>query len=216
MMKKVAIYVRVSTKGQELDNQLMQLEKYVERTEEWELFKKYKDIISGKEEKRPEYDQMFNDAHKKLFDVVLFWDISRFSRSGTLFTLQKLKELENLGIDWHSYQDKYFSSLGEFKDVVISIMATIAKIERLKISERTKAGLQRAKAQGKKLGRPTIPKDAIKMVQNLLKEGKLTYREISDKVTYKIKYGGIRHVSPAQITQIKKKYNVCLEKGSEK
>ena len=104
----------------------------------------YVDVISGKETSRPQYDLMFKHAHKRLFDMVLFWDISRFSRAGTLHTLQKFKELENLGIRWHSYQDPYLSSAGEFKDVVISIMSTLAKIERDKISERTKAGLQRS------------------------------------------------------------------------
>lgn len=211
-MKKCAIYVRVSTKGQELDNQLLQLREYAKRSN-WHIHKEYCDVISGKEEKRPSYDEMYNDAHKKLFDIVLFWDISRFSRSGTLFTLQKLKELENLGINWHSYQDKYFSSLGEFKDVVISIMATLAKIERQKISERTKAGLQRAKLEGKKLGRPTIPQETIDTVLQHLSEGKLSYREISEQVTYKIRHGKIKHISPAQITKIKKKLG---EKNGEK
>ena len=102
-------------------------------------------MISGKELKRPSYDRMFEEAHKRLFEVVLFWDLSRFSRAGTLFTLQKLKELENLGIDWESYQEPYFKSIGEFKDVVLSVIATVAKIERQKISERTKAGLQASK-----------------------------------------------------------------------
>jgi len=85
-----------------------------------------------------------------LFDLVLFWDLSRFSRAGTLFTLQKLKELENLNISWESYQEPYFSSIGDFKDVILSIMATLAKIEREKISERTKAGLKNAKNVGKR------------------------------------------------------------------
>jgi DNA invertase Pin-like site-specific DNA recombinase len=62
-----------------------------------------------------------------------------------LFTLQKLKELENLGIGWESYQEPYFNSIGEFKDVVLSIMATLAKIERERLSERTKAGLNNSK-----------------------------------------------------------------------
>lgn len=206
-MKKCAIYVRVSTKGQELENQLLQLHRYAKKSE-WDACYEYKDIISGKEESRPAFDDLFKDAHKKLFDVVLFWDISRFSRSGTLFTLQKLKELENLNMDWHSYNDRYFSSLGEFKDVVISIMATIAKIERQKISDRTKAGLERAKSQGKKLGRPGIPQKTIDEVIQHLKEGKLSYRQISEEVTYKIKHGKIKHISPAQISQIKKKYVV--------
>jgi len=96
---------------------------------------------------------LFRDARKKLFDIILFWDLSRFSRSGTLFTLIRLRELENLGIRWKSYQEPYLDSGGDFSDIVISVIATVAKMERDKISERTKAGLARAKARGVKLGR---------------------------------------------------------------
>jgi DNA invertase Pin-like site-specific DNA recombinase len=148
-MIKIAIYVRVSTTKQEAMNQLTQLREYCSKSN-YTIFKEYIDIISGKENSRPNYDLMFQDAHKRLFDLVLFWDLSRFSRGGTLFTLQKLKELENLGINWESYQESYFKSIGDFKDVIISIMATLAKIEREKISERTKAGLVGKKNVGKR------------------------------------------------------------------
>lgn len=143
-MEKAVIYVRVSTGKQEVENQLLQLREYC-RKSNYEIFKEYNDVISGKENSRPAYDLMFQDAHKKLFDLVLFWDLSRFSRAGTLFTLQKLKELENLGINWESYQEPYFKSVGQFKDVILSVISTVAKIEREKISERTKAGLERTK-----------------------------------------------------------------------
>lgn len=151
MTKLVAIYCRVSTTKQEADNQLIQLREYCKKSGH-EIYKEYVDIISGKETSRPAYDQMFRDAHQRMYDIVLFWDISRFSRAGALFTLQKLKELENIGVEWESYQEQYFRSAGQFKDVVISIMATLSKIEREKISERTKAGLERARLQGKKIG----------------------------------------------------------------
>lgn len=137
---KVAIYCRVSTGKQEVENQLSQLRAYCSKAG-YEIYKEYVDVISGKENSRPGYDLMFQEAHKLLFDLVLFWDLSRFSRAGTLFTLQKLKELENLGIEWESYQESYFKSVGQFKDVVLSVIATVAKMEREKISERTKAGL---------------------------------------------------------------------------
>ena len=146
---KVALYARVSTEGQEAANQLVQLRAYCEKSN-YTIEKEYIDIISGKEDKRPEYDLMFYHAHRKLFDIVLFWDLSRFSRSGTLFTLQKLKELENLGINWISYTEPYFNSIGQFKDVIISVLSTVAKLEREKISERTKAGLKNAKNVGKR------------------------------------------------------------------
>jgi len=146
---QVAIYVRVSTDKQEVENQLIQLRDYCEKCN-YIIFNEYIDIISGKEKSRPSFDLMFNQAHQRCFDFVLFWDISRFSRAGTLFTLQKLKELENINIKWHSYQEPYFSSAGQFKDVVLSVLATVAKMEREKISERTKAGLARATGVGKR------------------------------------------------------------------
>ena len=149
---RVAIYCRVSTDKQEAENQLLALREYTKRVG-WTTHKEYVDIISGAENSRPAFNLMFEDAHKKLFDVVLFWDISRFSRSGTLYTLQKLEELDNLGIQWHSYQEAYFSTAGQFKDAIISIMATLAKIQREQISERTKAGLARARAAGAQIGK---------------------------------------------------------------
>ena len=168
--KLVAIYVRVSTNKQEVQNQVLQLKAYAKRSS-FKIYREYVDIISGKEDSRPSWDSLFIDAHKKLFDIILFWDLSRFSRSGTLFTLQKLQELENLGIDFISYQEPYLNTTGMFKDVVISILATVAKIERLQISERTKAGLQRARTNGVQLGRPAIPEETIEEVKRLLGRG---------------------------------------------
>jgi len=152
----VALYVRVSTDKQEALNQQIQLRKYAD-TGGWKIIEEYVDVISGQEKSRPAYDKMFRDAHLLRFNMLLFWDLSRFSRSGTLFTLQRLKELENLRIGWHSYQEPYFSTVGQFKDVLISMMATLAKIEREKISERTKAGLARAKNVGKR-GKDSKPR----------------------------------------------------------
>lgn len=146
---KAALYARVSTDKQELNNQLNQLRSYAE-AQDWTIYQEYTDIISGADKSRPGFDALFQDAHKKLFNTVLFWDLSRFSRSGTLYTLQKLHELDILGIGWKSYQEMYLDSAGTFRDVVISIMSTLAKIEREKISERTKAGLRNAKNVGKR------------------------------------------------------------------
>jgi len=146
---KTAIYVRVSTDKQEARNQLEQLREYCKRAE-YEIVEEYTDIISGKEIKRPSFEQLFLDAHQRKFELLLFWDLSRFSRSGTLYTLQKLKELENLGIDWESFREPYFRTSGQFRDVLLSIMATLAKVERENISARTKAGLKHAKNVGKR------------------------------------------------------------------
>lgn len=154
--KLVAIYCRVSKETENPENQLRDLREYCQK-QNWQVYKVYQDTVTGKEireEKRPGFTELFKEAHQKKFDIVLFWDLCRFSRAGTLYTLQKIQELKNLGINWVSYQEPYISSLGQFSDIVISIMSTLAKIEREKISERTKAGLRRAISQGKKLGRP--------------------------------------------------------------
>tara|TARA_Y100000296_G_scaffold65054_1_gene76478 strand:+ start:97 stop:648 length:552 start_codon:yes stop_codon:yes gene_type:complete len=141
---KTAIYTRVSTTKQEGKNQEKQLKKYSEK-KGYEIIHIFSDVISGNEKNRPAFDEMYHYARKRLFEHILFWDISRFSRAGTLHTLKKLKELENLGMTWESYQEPYFNSIGEFKDVVLSIISTLAKIERQKISERTKAGIENSK-----------------------------------------------------------------------
>lgn len=138
-----------------------------------EVYNEYVDIISGSKDSRPAFDKLFQEAHKKLFDAVLFWDLSRFSRSGTLFTLQKLTELNNLGIQWISYQEPYFRSLGPFKDVVISILSTLAKIEREQISERTKAGLRLAKLRGIKLGRPNRRINEGRIIEEYQRQGSI-------------------------------------------
>jgi len=199
---KVAIYVRVSTDKQESENQLIELRDYC-KSSDYQIFHEYVDVISGKEDKRPNWDLLFIDAHRKKFDIVLFWDLSRFSRSGTLFTLQKLRELENLGIGYISYQEPYLNTVGQFKDVVISILSTVAKIEREQISERTKAGLRRAKINGITLGRSSIPQDVTIKVEDFLKQGR-SYAEINKEVKYRTKSGKLRHVSVGKISEIKK------------
>lgn len=151
---KIAIYTRVSTREKQTgENQLLQLREFCKRSN-YNIYFEYNDIISGKEISRPSFDKLFSDAHKKLFDMVLFWDFSRFSRAGTYHTLMKLKELDNLNITWKSYSEPYIDSAGQFKDVIISVLSSVAKAEREKISQRTIAGLERAKKEGKKLGKP--------------------------------------------------------------
>lgn len=205
MKKKVAIYVRVSTNKQEVENQLLQLRDYVKNSKEGdEIYEEYVDVISGKERSRPGYDKMFRDASKKLFNMVLFWDLSRFARAGTLFTLQKLKELERNNIEWESYQEQYLRSTGDFKDVVISIMATLAKIEREKISERTKAGLQRAVKAGKTLGRPSISPYHKREIVRLMKKYKSINKVAQElRVSYGTCYKVIKKKCP-ELVQKKK------------
>jgi len=158
---KIAIYARVSTADQEVENQLIQLREYCER-QSWDIYREYIDVASGADNGREQFKQLFLEIKQKRFDILLFWSLSRFSRSGVLFTLNKLNELTQFGVNWHSYTEPYLSSIGPFKDSIISIFATLAEQERIQLSERTKAGLLRARANGKVLGRPAGLRDKKK------------------------------------------------------
>jgi DNA invertase Pin-like site-specific DNA recombinase len=157
-MKVAALYVRVSTNKQDVENQLLQLRPYCEKSG-YEISQIYTDIVSGAEDNRPAFMQLFRDAHQHKFDIVVFWALDRFSRSGMAFTIQKLQELKHLNIDWDSYSEPYIKTIGPFGDVVLALMSTLAKIERERLSERTKAGLARKMLTGWRPGRKAGIKD---------------------------------------------------------
>jgi len=150
---KIALYLRVSTDKQETENQAVQLREFAAK-QGWQIVREYCDYESGSKSDRVEFQRMFTDAQRGNFELVLFWALDRLSREGVLETLQYLNRLESCGVGFRSYTEQFFDSCGVFKDAIISIMATLAKQERIKRSERTKAGLARVKASGKVLGRP--------------------------------------------------------------
>jgi DNA invertase Pin-like site-specific DNA recombinase len=135
--------------------------------------------MSGKTAERPAFQRLFEDASRKQFDLVLFWSLDRFSREGVLETLQHLQRLSANGVEWFSYREEYLRSIGVFKEAVLAILAAIAKQERVRLSERVQAGLSRARAQGKVLGRP---KAAVRVERVLrLRERGMSIRQIADE-----------------------------------
>jgi DNA invertase Pin-like site-specific DNA recombinase len=154
---KVGIYARVSTKdkGQDTENQLVQLREFSQK-QGWTIFAEYIDLESGAKSDRSEFQRMFQDASRRKFDVLLFWSLDRLSREGVLETLQHLNRLTSYGVAYRSFTEQYFDSCGIFKDAVISILATVAKQERVRLSERTKAGLALARSKGRQIGRPRL------------------------------------------------------------
>lgn len=152
---RCVIYSRVSTDKQEVENQIAQLKEYANR-QQWEIVGVITDVCSGGKSalERDGLKKVFSMAHQKKMDVVLFWSLDRFSREGSRKTLEYLTRLDDYRVKWHSYTEEYISSLGIFADAIISIMAALAKQERIRISERTKAGLDRVRRSGKTLGRP--------------------------------------------------------------
>ena len=169
---RVAIYARVSTrdKGQDPENQVHQLRAFAEQ--HGTLYKVFIEEVSGGKSDRTQFKQLLLEAYQKKFDLVVFWRLDRFSREGALPTLKYLKELRDHGVNYKSFTEPYLDSLGPFGDVIVSMLATIAAQDLIKISENTKAALAKKKAAGIKLGAPTKTQVVIMQVLAMKEEGK--------------------------------------------
>jgi DNA invertase Pin-like site-specific DNA recombinase len=106
---------------------------------------------------------------------VLFWSLDRFSREGALPTLKHLETLESYGVGYKSYTEQYLDSTGIFKEAVISILAIVAKQERVRLSERTRAGIERARGKGTQLGKPGFSQEQIDQIRRLKGGGLSNY-----------------------------------------
>jgi DNA invertase Pin-like site-specific DNA recombinase len=168
---RVAIYARVSTKdkGQDPENQLHQLRAFAER--HGTIYQVFTDQESGGKADRTAFKQLLLEAYQHKFDLVVFWRLDRFSREGALATLRYLKELKDHGVNYKSFTEPYLDSLGPFGDVIVSMLATIAAQDLLKISENTKAALAKKKAAGMQLGAPAKSVEVIAQVRRLKASG---------------------------------------------
>ena len=182
-MKKCLIYARCSTVDQMTENQIAQLKRYAE-AQGWEVKEAITDTASGSKSisERKGLEKVFEMAHRRQFDVLLFWSLDRLSREGSRKTIEYLSRLESLGVDWHSFTEPYLSSMGVFSDAIISLLASLAKQERIRIGERTRAGMERVRKLGfKKIGRPRTTDARIGEVLELRKQG-LTLAAIGVKL----------------------------------
>ncbi len=168
---RVAIYARVSTKdkGQDTENQLHQLRAFAEQ--HGQVHHVFTDQESGSKSDRTEFKALLLQAYQKKFDLVVFWRLDRFSREGALATLRYLKELKDHGVNYKSFTEPYLDSLGPFGDVIVSMLATIAAQDLIKISENTKAALAKKKAAGVQLGAPAKSAAVIEQVRCLKASG---------------------------------------------
>jgi len=170
---RVAIYARVSTNGkngdedrrcQDTDNQLLQLREWCANAGHMIVHEYVERVSGGKgKEGRPEFARMLDDAHRRQFDIVLCWALDRFSREGMVPTIGHLQRLAAAGVGFHSYTEPLLSTDNEMiRDIVLAVMASLAKQERLRHVERIHAGIARVRAKGtasgKPIGRPLLDK----------------------------------------------------------
>jgi DNA invertase Pin-like site-specific DNA recombinase len=175
-MTIVALYARVSTKdkGQSTENQLPELRRFAQ-AHGYIVYKEYVEHESGGTGKRSEFQALFADAHQRRSDLVLFWSLDRFSREGALPTLQYLNQLQGWGVGYKSLTEQYLDSIGLFQEAIISLLATLAKQERVRLSERTKAGMARRRAEGMPMGPPVKSVAVIEQIRELKASGLSNY-----------------------------------------
>jgi DNA invertase Pin-like site-specific DNA recombinase len=169
--KRAALYVRVSTDAQTVENQLRELRQVAERRG-WEVIQVYSDAgISGAKSRngRPGLDAMLKDANRRKFDIVLAWSIDRLGRS-LIDLLDTIQHLDACGVDLYLDQQTIDTTTPMGK-LVFQVTGAFAEFERSMIRQRIKAGLKRAIAEGVKLGRPKIDSGTERKVRRQLANG---------------------------------------------
>jgi DNA invertase Pin-like site-specific DNA recombinase len=178
-MKRVAIYVRVSTGGQTTENQERELRSVAERAG-WQIVNVYRDAgISGSKGRdgRPSFATLCKDAARRRFDMVAAWSVDRLSRS--LHDLTGfLKDLQVLNIDLYLHQQGLDTTTPTGK-AMFQMAGVFAELERAVIRERVMAGLARAKRDGKKLGRRPTNKSKQRKIERALSRGDRGIRKIA-------------------------------------
>ena len=150
---KAALYLRVSTTEQDTANQLSALEDYGKRRG-FEIVQVYSENETAwKAGHQAELAKLFEDARKGKFEVVLVWALDRLSREGALAILSLVDKLKRYGAKVISYQESWTEAPGDLADILYAITGWVARMESQRRSERTKAGLERARREGKPIGK---------------------------------------------------------------
>src|ERR1035437_9074620 len=155
-MKRAALYMRVSTVDQHPETQLLDL-RQMAKQRGYEIVQEFTDRISGAKARRPGLDAMMRDARRGRFDIVLVWACDRIARSTKHF-LEVLDELSHLNTEFVSFREQIDTS-GPLGRAVVVIIGAIAELERSLIVERVRAGMRRAKLEGRHIGRKPLDLD---------------------------------------------------------
>lgn len=154
---KVGIYTRVSTsdKDQNMDTQLLPLRDFAEK-QGWEIYKEYRDQASAIDiVHRTAWRDLLTDAGKRKFDILLVWRMDRAFRS-VLDTATTLERLRTWGIGLRSYSEPWLDTTSPFSEALYYITVAYAQLERGILRERVKAGMEKARRQGQRIGRPKV------------------------------------------------------------
>jgi DNA invertase Pin-like site-specific DNA recombinase len=179
MTKRIAIYARVSTDKQTVDNQLIELRSLCERLG-YTIVQEYRDSgISGAKSRsdRPALDALMKAATQRKFDMVMCWSIDRLGRS-LQNLVEILNELQALKVDLFFQQQGMNTSTPSGR-MIFSVFGAIGEFERNLIRERVLAGQQRAKANGVKIGRPSKMNDGMRSAVKLLREKGMGIKQIA-------------------------------------
>jgi DNA invertase Pin-like site-specific DNA recombinase len=178
---RVAIYVRVSTDGQNTEGQESELKEYA-NNRGWEVGRIYRDKITGTTTSRPGLSELMMDAKKRKFSAVLVWRFDRFARSVS-HLLQALETFRAVGIDFVSLSEQVDTSTPTGK-MVFTVLGAVAELERSLIVERVRMGLQNARKHGKRIGRPPIRQLSTAEMQKVKADratGKFSLRKLAAK-----------------------------------
>ena len=170
-MKRCVLYMRVSTVDQHPESQLHDL-RLMAQQRGYDLVGEYTDRITGTKAKRPGLDDLLRDARRGCFDVVLVWASDRLARSVRHF-LEVLDELSHLGIEYVSFRENIDTG-GPLGRAVVIIIGAIAELERNLIVERVRAGMRRAKLEGRQIGRKPLDVDRDAVLRHRARGQSLT------------------------------------------
>ena len=162
-MKRAVLYMRVSTVDQHPETQLYDLRQMAEQRG-YQVVEEYTDRISGAKARRPGLDSMMRDARRGKFDLVLVWASDRIARSVKHF-LDVLDELNRLNVEFVSFRENLDTG-GPLGRAVVVIIGAIAELERNLIVERVRAGMRRAKLEGRHIGRKPLVLDRAAILRD--------------------------------------------------
>ena len=183
MRKKVAIYARCSTDRQKVENQLQVLREVAGKND-WEIVTEYVDEgISGakRRDARPQFDALIKDAVRRKFDLVMCWDISRLGRS-LQHLVEFLSDIQSKNVDLYIHNSGLDTTTSTGR-MMFQMVSVFSEFERNIISERVRAGLERAKKNGKKLGRRKNVNEGTSAAVRLVRENGMSIKKIARELT---------------------------------